>query len=150
MFNAERSPEYLDTEIIDCYAYPKAGHHIELWERTVPGAVGFSANVIAEVDACVKANPDGGKRVSPRWALWRNGYLIHAEGEFHDPIDVKSLRKTWHAMILGASIQSGRIDDYDQLISEWQTELVGNHRLASWRHIITQSAGRWRRRSLIL
>ncbi|MDP6037005.1 MAG: hypothetical protein QGG64_00485, partial [Candidatus Latescibacteria bacterium] len=103
MFNAEHKSDYFDTEFIDRYVYPQAGHDVGLWERVVPGAVGLNADVISEVDACVKANPDGRKRRSQRWALWRHGYLVHAEGEFCDPVDVASLRKTWHAMILGAS-----------------------------------------------
>jgi|GEM_PF-2588828 len=141
MFNAEHKSDYFDTEFIDRYVYPQAGHDVGLWERVVPGAVGLNADVISEVDACVKANPDGRKRRSQRWALWRHGYLVHAEGEFCDPVDVASLRKTWHAMILGASIQNGKISSYDQKVSEWQTDLEGNHRDAMWRHVITQSAG---------
>ncbi|MFT5365219.1 MAG: CubicO group peptidase (beta-lactamase class C family) [Candidatus Latescibacterota bacterium] len=141
MFNANHKDEYPDTGLIDQYAYPPAGHDIDLWKRAVPGAVGLDAEVISELDACVKANPDNSKRREQRWALWRNGYLIDSVGEFHDPINVASLRKTWHAMILGASILNGKVSSYDQKVSEWQTDMEGHHREATWRHVITQSAG---------
>ena len=141
MFNAHHKTEYADTFLIDQYAYPKAGHDIDLWERAVPGAVGLDAGVISELDACVKANYEGSKKREQRWALWRHGYLLHSEGDFHSPVDVASLRKTWHAMILGASILNGKVPSYDQLVSEWQTDLEGHHREATWRQVITQSAG---------
>jgi CubicO group peptidase (beta-lactamase class C family) len=73
--------------------------------------------------------------------LWRHGYLVHVEGDFHQTTDVASLRKTWHAMIVGAAIKQGRIPSLDQKISTWLPELKGNDAEATWRHVLTQSAG---------
>lgn len=141
MIDADRKDTYANTHLIDQYAYPGAGHDIDLWERVVPGAVGLDADVVLDIDTCVRANPDARKRREQRWALWRHGYLVHSEGEFYDAVDVASLRKTWHAMILGASILNGKISDYDQKVCDYQTDLQGLHRNATWRHVITQSAG---------
>ena len=52
-----------------------------------------------------------------------------------------SLRKTWHALTVGAAIQQGKIPDLDQRISVWTPELEGTHAEATWRHVITQTSG---------
>ena len=62
-------------------------------------------------------SPGGSRRISgsipmprrgtPRWALWRHGHLVHVQGDFHQTVDVASLRKTWHAMIVGAATPAG-------------------------------------------
>ncbi|MCZ6634782.1 MAG: serine hydrolase [bacterium] len=127
--------------MIDRYYYPPAGTGMGTQEQRKPEAVGLKKEVIGELDEFVKAHPDARKRRSQRWALWRHGYLVHAEGEFDEPVDVASLRKTWHAMTVGAAILQGRISSYDQKVSTWLSELEGHHAEATWRDVMTQSAG---------
>ncbi|MHC4497105.1 MAG: DUF5060 domain-containing protein, partial [Planctomycetota bacterium] len=80
-------------------------------------------------------------RAKPRWALWRHGRLVHVEGDLHKTTDVASLRKTWHAMIVGAAIKQGRIPSHHHKIGKWLPELRGSDAEATWRHVMTQSAG---------
>ena len=119
--------------------FPPPGRGIELHDRRTPEAAGLDPGVVPDIDRYMQANPTA--RRTQRWALWRHGYLLHVEGDFDATVNVASLRKTWHAMIVGAAIKQGKIPSYDQKISEWQTELEGNHADATWRHVITQSAG---------
>jgi CubicO group peptidase (beta-lactamase class C family) len=79
--------------------------------------------------------------VADRWALWNDGRLVHVHGDFNLSHDVASNRKTWHAMIVGAAIHQGRIPSLDQKINVWTKALAGNDAEATWRHVITQSAG---------
>lgn len=128
-----------EKDAIDRFYYPPPGQGIALQSRQAPEAVGIDAGVIAQLGAFVQAHPD--PRRAQRWALWRHGYLVHVDGDFHETVDVASLRKTWHAMMVGAAIHQGKIPSYDQKIGVWQTELAGHKAEATWRHVITQSAG---------
>jgi CubicO group peptidase (beta-lactamase class C family) len=103
--------------------------------------VGLDPGVTAQLDLYLRAHRDERKTKAQRWALWRHGYLVHVAGDFDEPVEVASLRKTWHALIVGAAIQQGRIPSYDQKIGIWQRELRGPHAEATWRHVLTQSAG---------
>ena len=78
---------------------------------------------------------------SGRWALWRHGHLVHVEGDFNRKTKVKSLRKTWHALTVGAAIKQGRIASIDQKISVWLNDLAGKDALATWRQVMTQTSG---------
>ena len=75
-----------------------------------------------------------------RWALWRHGHLIHVHGDFNHKQDVASLRKTWHALTVGAALGQGKIKSLDEPISRWETDLAGEDAKATWRHVITQSS----------
>jgi len=75
------------------------------------------------------------------WALWRHGYLVHQEGDFNKNIEVKSLRKTWHALTVGAAVKQNRIPSVHQKISVWCKELTAKDALATWQHVITQTSG---------
>lgn len=121
--------------------FPSPGAAIENHDPQEPEKVGLDSAVVRQINDFVAAHPYARSRVQPRWALWRHGRLVHVEGDFHRTVDVASLRKTWHAMIVGAAIQQGRIPSLDQKLSEWLPELRGNHAEATWRHVITQSAG---------
>jgi CubicO group peptidase (beta-lactamase class C family) len=125
------------------YYYPPAGNHISHHDQRQPEEVGLNPGIINEIKNFIDANPyrRSGRAYEPRWALWRNGYLIHVEGDFYKKNDVASLRKTWHAMIVGAAIQQGKIKDVHQKINEYVPELSGNHAEASWKDVLIQSAG---------
>lgn len=84
---------------------------------------------------------DSLKGKATRWALWRDGYLIHVEGDFNQTVHVASLRKTWHALAVGAALKQGKIPSIDQKISFYEIDLKGHHAHATWRHVITQSSG---------
>jgi CubicO group peptidase (beta-lactamase class C family) len=62
-------------------------------------------------------------------------------GDFDEVVPIASLRKTWHACTVGAALLQGRIPSLDQKISVWQTELMGLKAEATWRDVLTQSAG---------
>ena len=124
--------------------FPSAGQGIDLWDRCGPTDAGLDGGVVDAIQAFASAHPNASPRCSSRWGLWRGGRLIHAEVEdptcFTEIIDVASLRKTWHALIVGAAVLQGRIPSIDQKISEW-VDLEGSHAEATWRHVMMQSAG---------
>ena len=60
-----------------------------------PEEVGMRPDFIARIKERMKGN---------RWALWRHGYLVHVDGDFNKNTEVASLRKTWHALTVGAAI----------------------------------------------
>jgi len=131
------------------FYFPAAGKSIENQDLRSPQQVGLAADFIHKVNQYILKNPYARKKVEsarrtagkPRWALWRHGYLVHIEGNFHKTVDVASLRKTWHAMIVGAAIKQGKIPSLHQRISKYLPELKGNDAEATWWHVITQSAG---------
>jgi CubicO group peptidase (beta-lactamase class C family) len=112
--------------------YPPPGETMQQQKRWSPVQAGLSPRVIEEL---TRAN------VAQRWALWRYGRLIHVHGDFNEASDVASNRKTWHAMLVGAAIQQGKIPSIDQKLSGWNPELTGKDARATWRHVMTQSAG---------
>jgi hypothetical protein len=121
--------------------FPPPGAAIENHDPREAEEVGLDPAVIRQLNDFIAANPYTRSTARPRWALWRHGRLVHVEGDFHSTVDVASVRKTWHAMIVGAAIQQGKIPSLDQKLSEWLRELRGKHADATWRHVITQSAG---------
>lgn len=124
--------------------FPPPGQGLDIWPRSDPASTGIDSAVIDVINTYVADNPNDHPRCSPRWALWRNGVLLHAEIEnddcFTEIIDVASLRKTWHAMMVGAAVHQGRIPSIDQKVSEW-VDLDGKHAEAAWRHVMIQAAG---------
>ena len=114
---------------LDLY-FPPPGEGLDVQSRVTPEEAGFDPRVIAALEG-----------VAPRWALWRNGRLVHVKGDFNQTSNVASHRKTWHALTVGAAIQLGKIQSLNQPISEWNKDLAGEHANATWWHVITQSAG---------
>jgi hypothetical protein len=112
------------------YYFPPPGEGLDKQRRVRPEEVGLNPAVIEQL-----------KGKAARWALWRHGYLVHVEGDFNKAVHVASLRKTWHALAVGAAIKQGKVPSLDQKISAYQTDLKGNDALATWRHVITQSSG---------
>jgi CubicO group peptidase (beta-lactamase class C family) len=110
--------------------YPPRGNSLAQQAVRAPAQVGLNPAVIDELR---------GKAL--RWALWRYGYLVHVEGDFNHRQDVASLRKTWHAMTVGAALKQGRIPSLQQKLVTWVPELTGDRALATWWHVITQSSG---------
>ncbi|MGH9961491.1 MAG: hypothetical protein ACREBC_30915, partial [Pyrinomonadaceae bacterium] len=98
--------------------------------RRTPEQAGFDPAVLKELEGA-----------GSRWALWRDGHLIHVKGNFNLTENVASNRKTWHALTVGAAILQGKIPSLDEKISVWNKELKGKDADATWRHDITQSAG---------
>lgn len=121
--------------------FPQKGSGLDNHQKRDPQDIGFDSEIIVQLREFIKKNPYEYGKIEPRWALWRNGYLVHVEGDFEKTTDVASLRKTWHALIVGAAIFQGMIPSVDQKISVWLPELKGNDAEATWRHVITQSAG---------
>lgn len=107
--------------------FPPPGEALEQQQRRSPREVGLCDELIAALQG--KAS---------RWALWRHGYLAHVEGDWNKTQDVASLRKTWHAMTVGAAIQQGRIPTYCQPVRQW-VENPGDERVTWW-HLITQTS----------
>ena len=127
--------------VTERFYFPPRGQGIELQDKRSPEVLGFLTEIIPRVNQFVQEHPLQGRANIPRWALWRHGYLVHVEGDFNATIDVASLRKTWHAMMVGAAIKQRRIPSYHQKISVWQTKLTGYKADATWWHVMTQSAG---------
>ncbi|MCH8215996.1 MAG: serine hydrolase [Planctomycetes bacterium] len=125
------------------YYYPLPGNSLINHSRRAPHVVGLDGDVADEINAFLQTNPyrRGSRPHASRWALWRHGYLVHVEGDFLKKQDVASLRKTWHALTVGAALKQGRIDSLDERISKYQTELTGNDALATWKHVMIQCAG---------
>jgi len=112
--------------------FPPPGQTMDKQDQRKPAEVGLTSGVIARLQAELR---------SRRWALWRHGYLVHVEGDFNKQTEVKSLRKTWHALTVGAAIQQGRIPSIHQKIGVWCKELTGRHAEATWWHVMTQTSG---------
>jgi CubicO group peptidase (beta-lactamase class C family) len=110
--------------------FPPPGESLAVQSHRTPAQAGFDPAVLSELED-----------VATRWALWRHGHLIHVKGDFNKTGDVASNRKTWHALTVGAAIQQGKIPSIHQKISVWNQELSGKEAEATWRHVITQSAG---------
>lgn len=110
--------------------FPPPGEGLDVQSRRTPAQAGFDAAVLKQLED-----------VAPRWSLWRHGHLIHVKGDFNLTQDVASNRKTWQALTVGAAIQQGKIPSLDQKVSVWNKELTGKDAEATWRHVITQSAG---------
>jgi CubicO group peptidase (beta-lactamase class C family) len=121
--------------------FPAAGNSLENQDRRTPQQVGLDPGFIGRINQYIAENPYAQTKVHPRWALWRHGYIVHVEGDFHKTTDVASLRKTLHAMIVGAAIKQGRIPSHHQKMSQWLPELKGRDAEATWWHVMTQSAG---------
>ena len=101
----------------DGWHFPPPGRDVAHQDRRRPGEVGLDPAVVRRVDDFIAAHPYREAKAPPRWALWRHGHLVHVEGEFNKPVHVASLRKTWHALAVGAAIQQGRIPSYDQKLT---------------------------------
>lgn len=121
--------------------FPPPGRGMDPQAVRRPAQVGLDLELIARLDRFAGDHRDTRKTADPRWALWRHGYLVHVTGDFDAPLDVASQRKTWHALIVGAAIHQGKIPSLDQKLSVWQPELSGPHAEATWRDVLTQSAG---------
>ena len=126
---------------VDRFYFPPPGQGLDKQDQRQPQEVGLDPGIIQQLQKSIQDHLETRQKVSQRWALWRHGYLIHVEGDFNQATDVASLRKTWHAMTVGAAIKQGKIPSYDQKISVWQTELEGKKAEATWRHVILQAAG---------
>ena len=110
--------------------FPPNGRSTANQDRRRPQEVGMRPHFIARIKERMKGN---------RWALWRHGYLVHVEGDFNKNTEVASLRKTWHALTVGAAIGQNRIPSAQQKISVWCKELTGKDAEATWRDVITQT-----------
>ncbi|MDO8542763.1 MAG: hypothetical protein Q7S40_20165 [Opitutaceae bacterium] len=113
------------------FFFPPPGEPLDVQARRSPGEAGLKPAVIDALRT----------RKTDRWALWRNGYLVHVEGDWNFKRNVASLRKTWHALTVGAAIGQGKIPSYHQKLNVWEKDLAGNDALATWWHVITQSSG---------
>ena len=111
------------------YYFPPPGQSLSNQSQHQPSEVGLSDSIVTNLTG--KAS---------RWALWRHGYLVHVEGNFNQNAEVKSLRKTLHALTVGAAVKQGKIPGIDQPVSVYQTELAGKDAQATWKHVMTQSA----------
>lgn len=131
----------LNSGILSEIYFPPPGQGMDKQKKRSPKEMGLQPSVIDQLREFILKNPYVARKTELRWALWRNGYLIHVEGDFGKTVDVASLRKTWHALTVGATILQGKIPSLDQKISVWLPELKGNDAEATWRHVITQSAG---------
>ncbi|MHC4727891.1 MAG: hypothetical protein ACYS17_11755, partial [Planctomycetota bacterium] len=112
------------------FYFPPPGEGLDKQDHRKPEDVGLNNAVIEQL-----------KGKASLWALWRHGYLVHVEGDFNQKTEVASLRKTWHALTVGAAIKQGKIPSYHQKISIWNKELTGNDAEVTWWHVMTQSSG---------
>ena len=127
--------------LVDKFYFPPPGQGLNNQDQRKPEEVGLDPAIVGQISRFVQDNPDKRRGILQRWALWRHGYLVHVEGDFNQTVDVASLRKTWHALTVGAAIKQGKMPSYHQKVSVWQTELEGKKAEATWWYVITQSAG---------
>jgi CubicO group peptidase (beta-lactamase class C family) len=129
------------------FYFPPPSESIEKQDRRSPSDVGLKPEVVKALKSQLVSGwesrglPSKGGQKSRHWALWRHGYLVHVEGDFNRKTEVKSLRKTWHALTVGAAIKQDKIPSIDQKISVWSKELTGKHAGATWWHVMTQTSG---------
>jgi hypothetical protein len=115
--------------------FPPPGESMAEQSRKQPEEVGMDPQFITQINERTQGPPEAD------WALWRHGYLIHVYGDFNKNTEVASLRKTWHALTVGAAIGQGRIPSVHQKISVWRKELTDKNAEATWWHVITQTSG---------
>ena len=125
VFNCSKSVEV-------SYYFPPPGQEPDKQDIQTPTEAGLKPEIVEKLKI---KNKEG------RWALWRYGHLVHIEGDFNKKTEVKSLRKTWHALTVGAEIKQEKIPSLNQKISLWNKELTGKDTEATWWHVITQSSG---------
>jgi len=121
--------------------FPSPGTGLGVHEWITPEESNVDAGVVPRLHAFLAERSQ--ERGIMRWALWRGGRLLHVEGAFDAAVDVASLRKTWHAMSVGAALRQGLIPSLDEPISRWVPELAGKGawERATWRHVLTQASG---------
>ena len=113
------------------YYFPPPGEGLAQQARRAPAEVGLRPGIVTALRGRARA-----------FALWRHGYLAHLEGDFNQTIHVASLRKTWHAMMVGAAIEQGKIKHGMRAkVKEHLPELSGLDARATWWHLLTQSTG---------
>lgn len=122
--NPTRAPETTG------WYFPPPGEGLDRQDRHPPRDVGLDPAVLAEL-----------RGKATRWAVWRHGYLVHAEGDWNRTQDVASLRKTWHALAVGAAIGQGKIPHVRRKLADQLPDLEGRDAEATWWHVITQSTG---------
>jgi CubicO group peptidase (beta-lactamase class C family) len=110
--------------------FPPPGESLVKQDQRQPAAVGLRGRIFDDL-----------RPVAERWALWCHGRLVARKGDFNLTHDVKSVAKTWHAVTLGAAIEQGRVPSPHQRVVVWNPSLTGKDREATWRHVLTQSAG---------
>ena len=138
----EHSQSHIKVEsVVDKFYFPPPGQGLGSQDQRRPEELALEPGVAQRISQFTQDNQEVRKGTSQRWALWRHGYLVRIEGDFHETVDVASLRKTWHAMMVGAAIKQGKIPSCHQKISVWQPELEGNKKEATWRDVIIQAAG---------
>jgi CubicO group peptidase (beta-lactamase class C family) len=118
------------TQEAKAFHFPPQGQGMEQQNPRKPSETGLNESIVNDLDS-----------KGSRWALWRHGYLIHVKGNFNEKSEVKSLRKTWHSLAVGAAIKQGKIPSVNQKVSTFLTGLKGKDADASWFHVMTQSAG---------
>jgi len=126
------APLSADDEDRSTFYFPPPGESLAHQERREPAEIGLRPEIVERINS---------KADGARWALWRHGYLVHVNGDFNKKTEVKSLRKTWHALTVGAAIQQKAIPSVDQKLSVWCKELKGKDAAATWRNVMTQTSG---------
>lgn len=111
-------------------AFPPPGESPGVQPRKTPEQAGFRPEVLEALQQAI---------VGGRWALWRHGHLIHVEGAFDRTTEIKSAAKTFHAALVGAALEQGRIGSVDDDVAPFAPALVG--RGITWRHLLTQTSG---------
>jgi len=114
------------------FYFSPPGQSIANQNQRRPLEVGMRPDFVGRIKERMKGN---------RWALWRHGYLVHVDGDFNRNTEIASLRKTWHALTVGAAIGQGRIPSVHQKINVWLKELEDKDAEATWWHVITQTSG---------
>ena len=111
------------------FYFPPAGEAIARQSCCDPPEVGLKREIVARIETHISMG---------RWALWRNGYLVHVSGDFNKTTEVKSLRKTWHALTVGAALKQARLPSLEEKLSVYCSELTGKDATATWRQVIVQ------------
>ena len=132
LFPASAGPVQMQNSEATGIYFASPGQSITNQDRRLAEEVGMQPETIDRLKARMQHG---------RWALWRHGYLVHVEGDFNKNTEVKSLRKTWHALTVGAAIKQERIPSVHQEIGVWCSELAGKDAKATWRDVITQTSG---------
>jgi CubicO group peptidase (beta-lactamase class C family) len=111
--------------------FPATGESLGNQLTKTAAEVGLVTSAVSDIAAVVQ---------SGRWALWRDGYLIHVDGSFNTNTEIKSARKTVHAATTGAALYQNLIPSLQQKVSVWNPELTGLDADATWFHVLTQTS----------
>jgi CubicO group peptidase (beta-lactamase class C family) len=108
--------------------FPLPGQGLDKQSRKTTAEVGLNPVIAKQLN-----------EVAPICALWKDGHLVHVNGDWNRTRGVASLRKTIHAVITGAALNQGRIKSLQLKIGDYLS-LPGNDADATIAQVLSRTS----------